>query len=211
MSSIVFDVGYSFSLSDTTPGLRWPERLHDIYPQNFSDPQIIKVPIYGFYTNATRDCGISSMLNYASDTYNCAALSIAATLAQKHNFSLDHPSVSEADEYMDFGDLLSFNATGVLQQIVGCASNSCGGSGTSAEQNKLLEREYGQCWEGIGDLSPSSVNGDDLRGILNPLKFLCSQSFRDVEADIAGPGVSTQRSAFLVLVAGCADRTTRRS
>ncbi|KAF6825388.1 hypothetical protein CMUS01_09847 [Colletotrichum musicola] len=189
ISSIVFDLRSRSGVYNSTPGFMWPEILYGIYPRTFSDPQTVTVPLIQNYTNASRDCGGPWMLYYAGNAYNCAALSIAATLAQKHNFSLDHPSVREAGQNLKFEDLLSFNATGILEQIVGCASNSCGGPGMTTDQTKLLGKEYGKCGEGIGDLSPSNVNGNDLNVILGPLKGLCSLAPRDVEADIAGPGI----------------------
>lgn len=188
ISSIVMKIGYSSEVFNSTPGFMWPERLYDIYPRNFSTPQTVTVPIAG-YTNFTRDCEDPRMLDQASRTYNCAALSIAAILAQRRNFSLDDSSVREANDRLPFGDLLSFNATGVLRRLVSCASNSCGGPGLASDQAKLLEKEYGKCGEGIGKLSPSSVDSGDLKVILDPLKSLCSLAVRDVEADIAGPGV----------------------
>ncbi|KAF6807520.1 hypothetical protein CSOJ01_08109 [Colletotrichum sojae] len=201
ISSIVFDLRSRYSVYNSTPGFMWPEILYGIYPRTFDAPQTVIVPVIEYYTNVSNDCGSSSMLYYIGDAYNCAALSIAATLAQKHNFSLDDPSVREAGENLGFKDLLSFNATGILEQIVGCASNSCGGPGMTPEQTKLLEKEYGKCGEGIGELSPESVNGGDLKVILDPLRSLCSQSFRDVEADIAGPGIIVSYMMQLVLCA----------
>ncbi|KAF6832569.1 hypothetical protein CPLU01_06111 [Colletotrichum plurivorum] len=195
IASILFTLGDIPSVYNSSKDFMWPEILYNICPQDFSAPQTVTVPLVKGkgLTDFESKCGGPSMLNSAPDTYNCAALSIAATLAQNHKFSLDDSSVRKADEALGFGDLMSFNATGTLEQIVGCASNSCGGSGMTPEQTKLLEKEYGKCSHGIGNLSPSSVDSEDLKVILDPLRSLCSNAITEVEADIAGPGPDETR------------------
>ncbi|KAF5485525.1 hypothetical protein CGCF413_v013757 [Colletotrichum fructicola] len=129
----------------------------------------------------------SSLFDNPLGIYDCAALAVSALLIQKYNYTLDPASANEADNFLKFGDLASFDGLGTLQRILSCVDAS-EPSGMTAH-GRLPETEFGTWALNSTSYYHFYEIEENLNDTLDYLKPLCSR-VRSPEADIAGPGVT---------------------
>ncbi|KAF3809062.1 hypothetical protein GCG54_00011258 [Colletotrichum gloeosporioides] len=176
------------TVSNSTPGHTWPEMINRLYSSDLPD---VTVPLEYDYDSNVQQSIISTCQSSLFDNplgiYDCAALAVSALLIQKYNYTLDPASATEANNFLKFGDLASFDGLGTLQRILSCVDAS-EPSGMTAH-GRLPETEFGTWALNSTSYYHFHEIEESLNDTLDYLKPLCSQ-VRSPEADIAGPGVT---------------------
>ncbi|KXH41739.1 hypothetical protein CSIM01_06993 [Colletotrichum simmondsii] len=170
-------------------GPRWPQMVYNIYnSKDSADPVTVELPSAwkSGSINAQEDCYDPKFL--FRNSYGCAAIATSALLVQNHDFVADK-TVKEANSKIHFGSLDEFNASRVIQAIVGCVEASCTGN------NPL-----GDCDPDVAKLKGSQAVPGSMDVVLGGLTSLCSFLTKEPEADIAGPGIAV---SYYIQVALC--------
>lgn len=143
--------------------------------------------------NCADACSNPSSLFRHTNLRACTVLASAALLVQNETYSIDRSDAETAQvmEAWQIPDLSTFNATGVLTHVVRCIPESC-----------TIAR-LGRCSDVVQSLADVEVRVDNLGIISSRLGQYCNGATLEINADIAGPGVSTAVLTARDRTAGC--------
>ncbi|KAI1282645.1 hypothetical protein F5Y07DRAFT_194140 [Xylaria sp. FL0933] len=139
---------------------------------------------------------------------NCLQLGVTTVLLDNGVISLNDDSVRSTNRDFHFGDLRSFNGSGVLDDITTCISSTCQNTSTST-CNWGVSSNLAEAYD------PSYNVTDKLRRMFKAFSLYCGGAGAQPDSDVLGPGIViaslTQCSAvaFFFLVSKT-DRITRR-
>lgn len=131
--------------------------------------------------NCTAACSDPFFLFTPSNLRACVPIAVAALAVQNGTFAVNttHPETMDAIASWRVPDLQTFNATGMLANVARCIAEPCG------------DPRSRYCEQG----TPYIHTIADLRNLTDSMRSYCFGLNDEVNADIAGPGVSTSCQA----------------
>jgi len=132
------------------------------------------------YRNCTEACSDPSALLTPANFRVCTALASAALLVQNGTYAVNHADeqTTRAIDSWGIPELSTYNSTDVFRQVAGCLSQSC------------IVSNLGDCTDDVGRLFNTDITANNLGAITSSLSHYCDRTTVDIDADIAGQGVS---------------------